>query len=201
LTTAAPEGIATYNVTDCLQDFQQGRVAMWHDDSGVIPEVLDPDKSRVAGEVAFHSLSCQDVNPNNCALVQPFGTWMNAASENKEAAWLLLQFLTSADVQARAAQAGALLTPSRLSVLEDPATVAAMPPTFPETLTKVLANANVTLLPFIPEGVAIIPPIQQGLQELITQPDKPVADVMADMAAGINAIMADAGYPKEFPEY
>ena len=199
LTTAAPEGIATYKVTDCLQDFQQGRVAMWHDDSGTIPEVLDPEKSRVAEETAFWSMPCTEVNPDHCALVQPFGTWINNASRNKEAAWLLVQFLTSKETQARAAQAGALLTPSRLSVLQDPATVAAMPATFPEALTHVLEHPNVTLLPFIPEGVAIIPPIQLGLQELITT-DKPVADVMADMAAGINAIMADAGYPKPFPE-
>jgi multiple sugar transport system substrate-binding protein len=200
LTTAAPEGISTYKVTDCLQAFQQGRVAMWHDDSGTIPEVLDPEKSAVAEETAFWSMPCQEVNPDNCALVQPFGTWINNASEHKEAAWLLVQFLTSKDVQARAAQAGALLTPSRLSVLEDPATIAAMPATFPEALTHILQHPNVTLLPFIPEGVAIIPPIQQGLQELITT-DRPVAEVMAEMGAGIQAIMTDAGYPKEFPEF
>ncbi|MFN8521256.1 MAG: extracellular solute-binding protein [Chloroflexota bacterium] len=200
LTTAAPEGISTYKVTDCLQAFQQGRVAMWHDDSGTIPEVLDPEKSTVAEETAFWSMPCQEVNPDHCALVQPFGTWINNASENKEAAWQLVQFLTSKDVQARAAQAGALLTPSRLSVLQDPATIAALPATFPEALTHILQHPNVTLLPFIPEGVAIIPPIQQGLQELITT-DRPVAEVMAEMGAGIQAIMTDAGYPKEFPEF
>ena len=161
-------------------------------------EVLDPEKSLVAEETAFASLPCQEVNPDHCALVQPFGTWINNASENKEAAWLLVQFLTSKDVQARAAQAGALLTPSRLSVLSDPATVAALPATFPEALTHILQHPNVTLLPFIPEGVAIIPPIQLGLQELITT-DKPVADVMADMGAGIQAIMTDAGLSQAVP--
>jgi multiple sugar transport system substrate-binding protein len=200
LTQAAPEGISTYKVTDCLQAFQQGRVAMWHDDSGMIPEVLDPEKSAVADSVAFWSLPCQEVNPTNCALVQPFGTWINNASQNKEAAWLLVQFLTSKATQAAAAQAGALLTPSRLSVLQDPATIEKLPPTFPEALTHILNNPNVTLLPFIPEGVAIIPPIQQGLQELITT-ERPVAEVMAEMGAGIQAIMDDAGYPKEFPQF
>ena len=184
LTTAAPEGISTYKVTDCLQAFQQGRVAMWHDDSGTIPEVLDPEKSNVADSVAFWSMPCTEVNPDHCALVQPFGTWINNASEHKEAAWLLVQFLTSKETQAKAAQAGALLTPSRLSVLQDPATIAAMPATFPEALTHILQHPNVTLLPFIPEGVAIIPPIQQGLQELITT-DRPVAEIMAEMGAGI----------------
>ena len=74
-----------------------------------------------------------------------------------------------------------------------------MPATFPEALTHIFEHPNVTLLPFIPEGVAIIPPIQLGLQELITT-DRPVAEVMADMGAGIDAIMTDAGYPKPFPE-
>lgn len=200
LTQAAPEGISTYKVTDCLQAFQQGRVAMWHDDSSMIPEVLDPEKSAVAEESAFWSLPCTDVNPDHCALVQPFGVWINNASQNKEAAWLLVQYLTSAETQAKAAQAGALLTPSRLSVLQDPATIAALPATFPEALTHILQHPNVTLLPFIPEGVAIIPPIQQGLQELITT-DRPVAEVMAEMGAGIKAIMDGAGYPKPFPEF
>ena len=198
LTTSAPEGISTYEYPDCLQAFQQGKVAMWHDDSGAIPEVLNPENSLVAEETAFWSMPCQAVNPDNCALVQPFGTWINAASQNKEAAWLLVQFLTSKATQAAAAQAGALLTPSRLSVLQDPATIAKMPATFPEALTHVLQHPNITLLPFIPEGVAIIPPIQQGLQELVTT-DRPVAEVMAEMGAGISAIMADAGYPKPFP--
>ncbi|MBX3030602.1 MAG: extracellular solute-binding protein [Chloroflexi bacterium] len=200
LTTAAPAGISTYKVTDCLQAFQQGRVAMWHDDSSMIPDVLDPETSLVAEESAFWSLPCQDVNPDNCGLVQPFGVWINNASENKAAAWQLVQFLTSKETQAAAAQAGVLLTPSRLSVLQDPATVAALPATFPEALTHILQHPNVTLLPFIPEGVAIIPPIQQGLQELITT-DRPVAEVMAEMGAGIQAIMTDAGYPKDFPEF
>jgi len=201
LTTAAPEGISTYEFPDCLAAFQQGRVAMWHDDSGAIPEVLDPEKSVVAEETAFWSLPCQEVNPDNCSLVQPFGTWINSASKNKEAAWLLVQYLTSKETQAAAAQAGALLTPSRLSVLTDPATVAKLPATFPEALTYILQHPNVTLLPFIPEGVAIIPPIQQALQELVTT-DRPVAEVMAEMGTGIQAIMTNAGYPdKPFPEF
>ena len=85
------------------------------------PEVLDPEKSTVADSVAFWSLPCPAINPDHCALVQPFGTWINAASKNKEAAWLLVQYLTSKEIQAAAAQAKALLTPSRLSVLQDPA--------------------------------------------------------------------------------
>jgi multiple sugar transport system substrate-binding protein len=200
LTKAAPKGIATYLVTNCLSDFQQGRVAMWQDDSGSIPDVLDPNKSKVANDAAFWEVPCQPVNPDHCALVQPFGTWMNAASKHKEAAWQLIQFLTSKETQIAAAKAKALLTPSRNSVLKDPTVIAAFPPTFPEALTYILAHPDVALLPFIPEGVAIIPPISDGLSALITTND-PVASIMAQMKAGEDAIMKKAGYPKPFPSF
>jgi multiple sugar transport system substrate-binding protein len=173
---------------------------MWQDDSGTIPEVLDPEKSTVSNDVAFHVIPCQPVNPDHCALVQPFGTWMNAASKHKEASWLLIQYLTSKETQAAATVAKALLTPSRNSVLEDPAAKAALPPTFAEALAYDLAHPDVALLPFIPEGVAIIPPIADGLSALITSTD-PVATIMAQMGAGVDKIMKDAGYPKPFPSF
>jgi ABC-type glycerol-3-phosphate transport system substrate-binding protein len=199
LQKAAPAGIATYLVTNCLEDFQQGRVAMWHDDSGMIPEVLDPKKSRVSEETAFWSLPCQAVNPDNCTLVQPFGTWINAASENPEAAWLLVQFLTSKETQNAAAIDGSLLTPSRVSVVNNPEVVASLPATFAEALDHILAHPDAALLPFIPEGVAILPPMLNGLSELITSGDS-VDEVMARMTAGVEEIMKAAGYPKPFPE-
>ena len=75
-----------------------------------------------------------------------------------------------------------------------------MPATFPEALTHILEHPNVTLLPFIPEGVAIIPPIAARPPGAHHGTDRPVAEVMADMGAGVDAIMTDAGYPKQFPE-
>ena len=100
--------------------------------------------------------------------------------------------------QVAATKAKALLTPSRNSVLKDPATVAVLPKTFPEALTYILAHPDVALLPFIPEGVAIIPPISNGLSDLITS-NKSVAVVMATMKGGVDTIMKQAGYPKPFP--
>jgi ABC-type glycerol-3-phosphate transport system substrate-binding protein len=198
LTTAAPKGISTYLVSNCLQDFQQGRVAMWQDDSGTIPDVLDPNSSKVANSTAFWELPCSPVNPNHCALVQPFGIWMNAASLHKKAAWQLIQYLSTAQTQIAAAKAKAVLTPSRQSVLKDPSVIAAFPKTFPEAQSYILSHPDVALLPFIPEGVAIIPPIANNLSDLITTKD-PVPTVMARMKAGVDAIMKNAGYPKPFP--
>jgi multiple sugar transport system substrate-binding protein len=198
LTKAAPAGIATYKVTDCLADFQQGRVAMWQDDSGSIPDVLDPDKSKVANDAKFWEIPCQPVNPDNCALVQPFGIWINAASTHKDAAWLLLEYITSQENQINAVAAKAVLTPSRNSVITSPATAAVLPPTFATALTYILAHPDAALLPFIPEAVSLIPPISDGQSNLITT-TTPVADIMATMKQQEDAIMAAAGYPKPFP--
>lgn len=198
LQNAAPKGIATYLVDNCLQDFQQGRVAMWQDDSGSIPLVIDPTQSKVANSVAFWELPCQAVNPDHCALVQPFGVWMNNASLHKGAAWQLIQYLTSPEVQKNAALAKDLLTPSRTSVLNDPAVVAALPPTFDQALKYILAHPDAVLLPGIPEGTEIIPPIANGLSTLVTT-QQSVASVMATMTSGVNSIMKQAGYPKPFP--
>ncbi len=188
LTKAAPAGIATYLVTNCLADFQQGRVAMWQDDSGNIPDVLDPDKSKVANDAKFWEIPCQPVNPDNCALVQPFGIWINAASEHKDAAWLLVQYITSKETQVNAVAAKALLTPSRNSVITDPATTSVLPPTFATALTYILAHPDAALLPFIPEAVSLIPPISDGQSNLITT-TTPVADIMATMKSQEDAIM------------
>jgi ABC-type glycerol-3-phosphate transport system substrate-binding protein len=198
LKETAPKGIATYLVTNCLQDFQQGRVAMWHDDSGTIPSVLDPAQSKVANDTAFWAMPCPPVNPDHCELVQPFGIWMNKASTHKNAAWQLMQFITSKDTQVGATKAKALLTPSRVSVLKDPSTVAVLPKTFPEALTYILGHPDVALLPFIPEGVSLIPPIANGLSDLITS-SKSVPDIMSTMKGGVDTIMKTAGYPKPFP--
>jgi multiple sugar transport system substrate-binding protein len=198
LQSSAPKGISTYLVDNCLQDFQQGRVAMWQDDSGSIPLVIDPTQSKVASDVAFWELPCQAVNPNNCALVQPFGVWINNASLHKGAAWQLVQYLTSPAVQKGAALAKDLLTPSRSAVLNDPQVVAALPPTFDQALTYILAHPDADLLPGIAQGTEIIPPIADGLSSLITS-KTPVASVMATMTKGVDAIMKQAGYPKPFP--
>jgi multiple sugar transport system substrate-binding protein len=198
LTKYAPKGISTYLVTNCLSDFQQGRVAMWQDDSGTIPSVLDPNQSTVATSTAFWAMPCQPANPDHCALVQPFGVWMNKASQHKGASWQLIQFITSEQTQLAAVEAKALLTPSRMSVLHNPSAIAALPPTFAAQLTYILAHPDVTLLPFIPEGVAIIPPISNGLSDLITT-GTPVTQIMATMTSGVNTIMKQAGYPKPFP--
>src|SRR6201992_3176077 len=149
----APKGIATYLVTNCLSDSQQGRVAMWQDDSGTIPSVLDANPSKGGKHTAFWAMPSPPANPDHCALVQPFGIWMNKASTHKAAAWQLMQYITSKQTQVAATKAKDLLTPSRVSVLKDPATVAVLPKTFPAALTYILAHPDVALLPFIPEGV------------------------------------------------
>ena len=109
-----------------------------------------------------------------------------------------IQFITSKPTQLAAVKAKDLLTPSRQSVLDDPTAVAALPKTFADQLKYILAHPDVTLLPFIPEAVSLIPPISNGLSDLITT-NTPVAQIMATITSGENTLMKQAGCPKPFP--
>ena len=172
---------------------------MWHDDSGMIGEVLDPEKSRVSEETAFHGAPLPAGQPGPL-LARPAVRHLDEPRLGAQGCRVAVHAVDHVARRSRrkTATAGALLTPSRLSVLEDPAVVAAMPATFAETLSTVLGQPNVALLPFIPEGVAILPPMLNGLSEL-NGTDRPIAEVMADMGAGVDAIMKEAGYPEALP--
>ena len=67
---------------------------------------------------------------------------------------------------ALAVQAGALLTPTRTSVVNDPASAQVLPPTFPEALGYILGHSNPVVLANLPEGVALTKPLHQALIEL-----------------------------------
>ena len=73
-----------------------------------------------------------------------------------------------------------------------------LPPTFPTALTYILAHPDAALLPFIPEAVSLIPPISNGLSNLITT-TTPVADIMATMKAQEDAIMEARRVSKAVP--
>jgi len=163
LTTAAPKGIATYLVTNCLSDFQQGRVAMWQDDSGSIPDVLDPNKSKVGNDVKFAVMPCQPANPEHCELIQPFGIWMTSASKHKGATWQLIQFMTSPQTQRPPSPRRHCLLHRDCRSRRIRRHRQVLPPTFVTSLSYILAHPDVQLLPGIDEGVAIIPPISDGL--------------------------------------
>jgi multiple sugar transport system substrate-binding protein len=197
MTKAAPKGITTYLFSNCESDLEQGKVAMWWDDSSFVSDLTDPTKSPSAADLGFTEIPCAAVNPQ-CVVVGPWAGFINKNSTHKDAAWQVLQFLTSKEAATHAVSVKALANPVRTSVTQDPTLSSAYPADYLAAVAYAGAHGNPVLLPFIPEGVAIIPPISLGLSELASNQGA-VADIMATMTAGVNAIMKKAGYPKPVP--
>lgn len=91
-----PVGIANYTWYECVSDFQQGKAPMFLDMSVFMSQFEDPEASTVVGKVGYAPM------PAGPAGSKPTGgAWalsMSSASKNKEASFLLLQWLTSPEI-------------------------------------------------------------------------------------------------------
>jgi multiple sugar transport system substrate-binding protein len=115
-----PTGVASYHWYEVVTDFQQGQVAIACDSSTLVPQIEDPELSQVAGQARYGTFPRHGDLP-----ARPFAShWMlgmNARSEHKTAAWLLMEFLTSKPGAIITARGGA--TPPRTTAWQDPAFV------------------------------------------------------------------------------
>lgn len=91
-----PDGSANNSWEELLALFQQGQIAMWNDNSGQGPSVLDPTVSSVADDVEFAPMPTGPEEET-----QTFFGWSTAISSQSEKvgpAWLFLQWATSPDM-------------------------------------------------------------------------------------------------------
>jgi multiple sugar transport system substrate-binding protein len=117
LTKCAPPGVAGFNWMESMASFTQGRSAMWIDASGWAPPLEDPSASRVVGKVGYTVVPSGPKGQFSSTYGDGIG--IAAASPNKEAAYLLCQWVVSKTQGARLLQAGGGV-PFRNSILGDP---------------------------------------------------------------------------------
>lgn len=111
-----PAGVGNYTWQECVSDFQQGKVPMYLDVSVFMSQLEDPTKSTVSGKIGYAPMPAGPAGsyPNG-------GSWavsINSASQNKEAAFLFLNWITGKEMQLRIAEDAGLT--SRQSVLDSP---------------------------------------------------------------------------------
>ncbi|WP_315704923.1 MULTISPECIES: sugar ABC transporter substrate-binding protein [unclassified Bradyrhizobium] len=116
LTTSAPPGVAGFNWMESMASFTQGRSAMWIDGVGWAPPLEDPNASRVVGKVGYTVVPAGPKGQYSATYGDGIG--IAAASKNKEAAYLLCQWIVSKTQGARLLQAGGGV-PFRNSILND----------------------------------------------------------------------------------
>jgi multiple sugar transport system substrate-binding protein len=116
LTKTAPPGVAGFNWMESMASFTQGRSAMWIDADGWAPPLEDPAASRIVGKVGYTLVPAGPKGQFSSTYGDGIG--IAAASPNKEAAYLLCQWVVSRGQGARLLQAGGGV-PFRTSILND----------------------------------------------------------------------------------
>jgi multiple sugar transport system substrate-binding protein len=182
-----PPGIPTFAYGSMTDAFLLGNAAMYLDNTALPGQVRDPNKSKVMGKVGY-ALHPKAVK--HSTEVGGFGIAIPANSQKKEAAFLLLQWLTSKSTDRKITKFGAM--PNRLSTLKDPA----LQKEYPE-FTAILENlkyANPDWRPLIPEWPELsMQYIGIALHEAITGKKTP-EKAMQDVVEPVKKIMEKGGY-------
>ena len=118
----APPGSVGFNWNECQTTFGQGRAAMWWDGIGFSAPLVDPAKSKIVGKVGFAPIPKGPKSQNSATFIDGIG--IPAASRNKAAAWLYVQWATSKTMFPNWLRTGAG-TPPRQSSYRDEAAVKA----------------------------------------------------------------------------
>ncbi|MEM7522693.1 MAG: extracellular solute-binding protein [Pseudomonadota bacterium] len=181
-----PEGARTFGFAEAGASFLQGNTAMFLDSTVFAGQVNNPDKSKVVGKVAW---APHPVGVRAGSQTGGFGIGIPKNAQNKEAAFLLMQWLTSKKADKLIALAGG--NPSRYSTHADADVNAKFP--HMATFGEALKNADPDWRPIIPVWGKINADLGTTLSKVLTE-DADIQTALDGVAERARAIMADAGY-------
>ena len=182
-----PPGISTFGYGSMNDAFLLGNAAMYLDNTALPGIARDPARSKVVGKVGYglHPKAVKYSTETG-----GFGIAIPANSNKKEAAFLLLQWLTTKSADQKIARLGGM--PNRVSTLRD----AGLQKEFPE-FKDVLENikyANPDWRPLIPEWPEIsMTYLGTAIHEAITGKKTP-EQAMNGIVEPVRRIMEKAGY-------
>ncbi len=181
-----PEGATNFGFGEALGSFLNGDTAMFLDTTVVAGQIDDPSKSQVVGKVgwAMHPMGVKRASQTG-----GFGIGIPANAENKEAAFLLMQWLTSKEGDELVAMAGD--NPSRFSTHADADVNAKFP--HMATFGEALQYADPDWRPIIPVWGKINADLGTTLSKVLTE-DLDIQEALDGVAERTKAVMEDAGY-------
>lgn len=182
-----PPGIASYGFSEMANAFLQGDAAMYLDSLKIAAMSRNPKVSKVDGKVAFAE---HPVGTRCGSETGGFAMGIPGNSQNKEAAFLFLQYMTNKHGDRRMVELGG--DPVRISTLRDPEFVAKFPE-YP-VVAKQLECADPDWRPLIPEWNELnIQVLGTALSDIITSDVDP-QQAMDDANEKARAIMEREGY-------
>lgn len=181
-----PEGAQTFGFAEAGASFLQGKTAMFLDSTVFAGQVNDPARSKVVGKVAW---APHPEGVRRGSQTGGFGIGIPKNAKNKEAAFLLMQWLTSKKGDKLVALAGG--NPSRYSTHADADVNAKFP--HMKTFGEALKHADPDWRPIIPVWGKINADLGTTLSKVLTE-DADIQSSLDGVAERAKKIMADAGY-------
>ncbi len=146
----APPGVVGFNWNECQTSFMQGKIGMWMDGVGFTPPLVDQTKSKIADHVGFAVMPAGPKAHACSVFTDALG--VVGKSQNKDAAYLYIQWATSKQMLLNLVKAGGGASP-RLSTYEDPGLLKDSP-FGREWLATLLASAKIAR-PGLPEIIPV----------------------------------------------
>ena len=181
-----PEGASSFGFGEALGAFLSGDTAMFLDTTVVAGQIDDPNKSQVVGKVgwALHPMGVRRGSQTG-----GFGIGIPKNAEHKEAAFLLMQWLTSKKGDKLVALAGG--NPSRFSTHADADVNAKFP--HMAIFGEALKHADPDWRPIIPVWGKINADLGTILSKVLTE-DLDVQEALDGVAERTTVVMDEAGY-------
>lgn len=181
-----PEGATSFAFGEALSSFLQGNTAMYLDTTVIAGQIEDPSRSRVVGKVgwALHPMGVRRGSQTG-----GFGIAIPKNAQNKEAAFLLLQWLTSKRGDKLVAMAGG--NPSRFSTHADPEVNDKFP--HMSIFGEALKHADPDWRPIIPVWGKINADIGTTLSKVLTE-GLDIQEALDGVAERAAEILDEAGY-------
>lgn len=181
-----PEGSSAFGPAEAANAFAQGQAAMFLDSIAFAPTFEDESRSTVVGNVGW---APHPVGVRAASQTGGFGLAIPRNAENPEAAFLLMQWLTSREGDLAVALAGG--NPSRFSTYENAELNAAYP--WSATFGEALADADPDWRPIIPPWGRINADIGTTMSEVLTQ-GLDIQEALDGIAERTQALMEEEGY-------
>lgn len=181
-----PEGASSFGFGEALGSFLNGDTAMFLDTTVVAGQINDPKKSKIVGKVGW---ALHPMGTRRGSQTGGFGIGIPKNAENKEAAFLLMQWLTSKKGDKLVALAGG--NPSRFSTHADSDVNAKFP--HMATFGEALKHADPDWRPIIPVWGKINADLGTTLSKVLTEGLDP-QEALNGVAERTQKVMEEAGY-------
>jgi multiple sugar transport system substrate-binding protein len=186
IVSCGPQGSSAFGPAEAANAFAQGQAAMFLDSIAFAADFQDPARSKVVGKVGY---AMHPMGVRRGSQTGGFGLAIPRNAENPEAAFLLMQWLTSKEGDLAVAMAGG--NPSRFSTYANAELNARYP--WSAAFGAALEHADPDWRPIIPAWGRINADIGTTMSQVLTE-GTDVQAALDGIAERTRALMEEEGY-------